>query len=113
MYKITNTKFLESNKEKIETSFYNVLRQSKIGWGRNLTDDDLKQIKHQVETFYTGGRPVESDSLSTKCDVSIEENFCGSTSRLFLHDLVCPKIGFALFAGFNRHSTIGRLRYVD
>ncbi|XP_065202773.1 esterase E4-like [Planococcus citri] len=60
---------LPLNRKKIKESFYTILRQNKMGWGKNLNDDDLEKIQQLVESFYNDGAPVHMASMSTQCDI--------------------------------------------
>lgn len=51
-------------------SFYKSYRQNSWGWGRGITDDEVKLIKEQVDDFYFKGASLETAPLSLKVDVS-------------------------------------------
>ncbi|XP_065211385.1 esterase FE4-like isoform X2 [Planococcus citri] len=51
------------------TGFYKVLRQNSSGWGVALSEDDLRLVQKEVETFYLAGESIENASQTALCDI--------------------------------------------
>ncbi|XP_065202738.1 esterase E4-like [Planococcus citri] len=45
------------------------ISQNSWGWGRNLSDEDLKLINEQIESFYLQGKPIENALISKLIEI--------------------------------------------
>lgn len=53
-------------------NFMTTFCQNCWGWGYHLKGNDIDDIKKQVESFYTEGKPVLQASLPIKVDVRVQ-----------------------------------------
>ncbi|XP_065221847.1 esterase FE4-like [Planococcus citri] len=60
---------LRNFKRSINDCFPKALGQNDFGWGASLNDDELKQIKKEVENFYLAGESIATASQPTLCDI--------------------------------------------
>lgn len=67
---ITHVCRLDPVKKSTAKNFYTTIRQNYWGWGRDLNDEQLKQIQRQIEDYYLDGKPVDNAPYSIKCNVS-------------------------------------------
>lgn len=51
------------------SNLYSIVTQNPWGWGRDLTEEDVKRIKEKSEQFYLNGECTENATMSDKCDV--------------------------------------------
>ncbi|XP_065202732.1 esterase E4-like [Planococcus citri] len=52
-----------------EAHFKTSFRQNNWGWGGHMSDENIKLINKQVESFYVQGQPIEQAPLLTKIDI--------------------------------------------
>ncbi|XP_065219358.1 juvenile hormone esterase-like [Planococcus citri] len=56
----------------ITRNFYSTVRQNYYGWGRDLSNEDLKQMQKEIEKFYLNGNSVDNAPLSLKVDIQTD-----------------------------------------
>ena len=61
--------FSAKHQKVIKKYFYSTIRQNSWGWGHDLNNEELNQIKKQIETFYLNGESAHDAPFLTKCDV--------------------------------------------
>ncbi|XP_065219197.1 esterase E4-like [Planococcus citri] len=61
--------FTKPLKERAAKNFYTIIRQNHWGWGRDLSDDQIKEIQTKIENYYLDGKPVDNFPVSTKCNI--------------------------------------------
>ncbi|XP_065218915.1 esterase E4-like [Planococcus citri] len=61
--------FFPKCRKSLVKNFYATVRQNPCGWGRNMKDEELKQMQKQIEEYYLNGKSVDNASLSLKCDI--------------------------------------------
>ncbi|XP_065202724.1 esterase FE4-like [Planococcus citri] len=61
--------FCSGMKDGTTKNFFTVIRNNYFGWGHDVTDDEIKYIKNQVEDFYWKGKPIETAPIPLKIDI--------------------------------------------
>ncbi|XP_065202765.1 esterase E4-like [Planococcus citri] len=56
-------------KESFKNFFTTALRQNAIGWGKDLTNDEIDIINDLIRSFYANGDSVQTAPLPIKCDI--------------------------------------------
>lgn len=58
-------------KPSLDKFFYTAVRQNPNGWGKDLTDEQIKTIQKEIEHFYFNDGSMENVKLSAICDVNV------------------------------------------
>ncbi|XP_065202777.1 esterase E4-like [Planococcus citri] len=66
-----------SNPNHMADNFHKAIAQNCWGWGGSLNDDELTQIKEEVENFYLKGKSARTASGSLLCDILTDAALSG------------------------------------